>query len=198
MDNKINNLLNEELNNKNIPDLPDLSSIQNNNNKLEDINSNEKIKPIKKINQARSDEPKPSLQSIEPINILVDTHNEIIEKRTLILTIQRYILEFEKHLPNELHSTDYRNFNVTELQMLLNEIRFTIAVRNCGKMGDRAFKQTLIHAILYFWANFIKLFLFVKLISGLLIILSVIMRLKTGGLLLSDGSPIPQTAFLSP
>lgn len=55
--------------------------------------------------------------------------------------IQRYILEFEKYLPKNLHSTDYRYFTITELEMLLAEIKFTVACRNCGQMGDRAFKQ---------------------------------------------------------
>lgn len=108
-------------------DIPDLSSIQN--HELNQPSKPTQIEEPTKIPQ--------------PETRIVYDNSEVIEKRRLILTIQRYILEFEKYLPSDLHSTDYRNFCITELEMLLAEIKFTVACRNCGKMGERAFKQLL-------------------------------------------------------
>ena len=58
--------------------------------------------------------------------------------------IQRYILEFDKFLPPDLHVTDFRSFSVGNLMSMLDEIKFTVAVRNSSKMNIRAVKQGVV------------------------------------------------------
>lgn len=108
--------------------LPDLTSIQNTN-----VDSNQ-IQSSEQKNQLSL--PVPSL----PIVVQEDP----IQKRKIILMIQRYILEFDQHLPKDLHITDFRSFTTDQLLSLLDEIKFTVCVRNSGKMNLRAIRQGLV------------------------------------------------------
>jgi len=125
-------------------DLPDLSSIQKQNDNISDNNGNISDNQNSKLEkQQKTKEETIEKQPKEIIN----EEDEVIEKRKLIITIQRYILEFEKHLigMDFLHTTDYRNFSKEELERLLKEIKFTIATRNSNRMSERMFQKTLLY-----------------------------------------------------
>src|SRR5690606_12581704 len=60
---------------------------------------------------------------------IVKEPENTIERRRLILIIQRYILEFEKYL-GDLATINYSMMSEEELGELLKEIKFTVSVRN--------------------------------------------------------------------
>lgn len=67
---------------------------------------------------------------------IVKEPENTIERRRLILIIQRYILEFEKYL-GDLATINYSMMSEEELGELLKEIKFTVSVRNSGKMSEK-------------------------------------------------------------
>lgn len=117
-------------------DLPDLSSIQNKNNGLVDD------PPAKKVQQ-KEVSVVPEVKDVVPVD-------DPIAKRKLILKIQQYIVQFSKYLPQELNIKEFKDFTIEQLQSLLDEIKFTIAVRNSGKMNQRMILQgiTLLESLL--------------------------------------------------
>jgi hypothetical protein len=102
----------------------DLSTIQNNDivdEALDDLNNDIKT-PTNTPN---------NIEEIKPINT--------IEKRRLILIIQRYTLEFDKYLGSlNKSASELEDFTEDQLKNLLDEIKFTVSVRNSGKMSERA------------------------------------------------------------
>jgi len=114
-----------------IEELPDLSSIQKDFNETNDKNDDNIEVETKKIDKN------------EDNNIEKPIVDDVIKKRGLIMKIQAYNLNFEKYLPQDLHSVDYRQFTIEQLETLLKEMQFTVACRNSGKMSERVFKNIL-------------------------------------------------------
>lgn len=109
----------------------DLSSLENNNIDIQLENPpTPPNSPVNNIPQS----------FIPPTPIIENT----IERRRIMLTIQRYILEFSHYLPEDLNKSDLSFLSETQLTELLNEIKFTICCRNSGKMGERAIYMSIL------------------------------------------------------
>lgn len=114
------------------PQLPDLSSIQN--------------KDKEPVSQQPSTQPLPvptqnQLQEYKPQQ--VPAYDDVIKKRSLIMTITRYLIEFQDYLPPDLIGQPYSQLSIEELANLLTEIKFCIATRNATNMSTRAMKQAI-------------------------------------------------------
>lgn len=102
----------------------DLSSIQNNGDSDEETTITPPNSPVNNV------------EEIKPVNS--------IDKRRTILVIQRYALEFEQYLGSlNKSASELELLNEDQLKSLLEEIKFTVSVRNSGKMSERAILMSI-------------------------------------------------------
>lgn len=114
------------------PQLPDLSSIQNKDKEPAPQQPSSQPLPVPTQNQLQEYRSQP-----------VPAYDDVVKKRSLIMTITRYLIEFQDYLPPDLVGQPYSQLTIEELANLLTEIKFCIATRNATNMSTRAMKQAI-------------------------------------------------------